>query len=99
MERPLPWLKRVFDMVDTDLLVDLDLSSLRRECSPAKYTACRSHQAKGDVTNLYKCLYCSRQKYSKSRGTDTRVRIRCECGGNHHDNKLRIHARWIPVDL
>merc|ERR1711934_51902 len=42
----------------------------------------------------YKCGYCGRLKTSLSTGQDGRVRIRCECGGKHKDDKPRMHAMW-----
>jgi len=43
----------------------------------------------------YECGYCSQFKVSTSSGADGRVRIRCECGGKHRDNKPRMHAKWV----
>merc|ERR1711934_351127 len=45
----------------------------------------------------YRCGYCGTIKKSSSQCADGRVRIRCECGGQHQDNHLRMHATWIPV--
>ena len=42
----------------------------------------------------YVCGYCSRVKKSTSKSSDCRVRIRCECGGQQQDNRLRMHATW-----
>lgn len=46
------------------------------------------------VEQVYICGYCSRRKTSTSRCADGRVRIRCQCGGQHKDNKPRMHATW-----
>jgi len=45
-------------------------------------------------TRMYVCTYCQRHKTSSSRGQDGRVRIRCACGGKHHDDTPRMHAQW-----
>ena len=45
----------------------------------------------------YMCGYCNRIKTSNSRNSDHRVRIRCECGGQYQDNRLRMHATWSVV--
>ena len=45
----------------------------------------------------YVCGYCRRVKTSSSSCSDGRVRIRCECGGQHQDGKPRMHATWSPV--
>lgn len=43
------------------------------------------------------CGHCGRQKTSSSFCGDGRVRIRCECGGQHKDGVPRMHATWIPI--
>ena len=43
----------------------------------------------------YECGYCGQCKVSTSSRADGRVRIRCECGGKHRDNKARMHTKWI----
>ena len=47
-----------------------------------------------DVLKVYVCGYCGRHKTSISRCADGRVRIRCQCGGQHKDGKPRMHATW-----
>lgn len=49
------------------------------------------------VEMTYKCGYCGSIKKSSSQCADGRVRIRCECGGQHQDQRSRMHATWIPV--
>ena len=46
----------------------------------------------------YECGYCGERKVSTSTGGDGRVRIRCECGGKHGDQKARMHAKWTLVE-
>lgn len=46
----------------------------------------------------YICGYCKRHKSSASSNIDGRVRIRCECGGQHQDGKPRMHATWSLVE-
>eukprot|EP00658_Telonema_sp_P-2_P025112 TRINITY_DN20111_c0_g1_i8.p1 TRINITY_DN20111_c0_g1~~TRINITY_DN20111_c0_g1_i8.p1 ORF type:complete len:536 (-),score=48.17 TRINITY_DN20111_c0_g1_i8:309-1916(-) len=47
---------------------------------------------------VYKCCYCGANKLSASKNLrGTGVRIRCACGGRQADNKLRMHAMWLPV--
>jgi len=45
----------------------------------------------------FECGYCNSKKISMSTGRDGHVRIRCECGGKHGDNKTRMHAKWKAV--
>ena len=46
----------------------------------------------GEVRTEYQCNYCGCVRTSASAGSDGRVRIRCECGGRHRDQKSRMHA-------
>ena len=50
------------------------------------------------VTQIFICGYCDQRKASTSRSADERVRIRCKCGGQHQDGKLRMHATWTLVE-
>ena len=49
------------------------------------------------IEKQYKCRYCGRVKSSSSAPSDGRVRIKCLCGGQHRDNKPRVHANWTAV--
>jgi len=53
-------------------------------------------QSSGDLVRLckYVCGYCNRTKLSASIGHTGRIRIRCECGGKHHDSVPRMHGMW-----
>merc|ERR1712086_42467 len=46
----------------------------------------------------YKCGYCGVIKTSTSGISNTRTRIRCNCGGGQQDGQLRLHGKWFPVD-
>merc|ERR1711865_544387 len=61
-----------------------------------EYQRAKAHKGQG-VEQQFTCGYCKRVKTSSS-CSDGRVRIRCECGGQHLDNKPRMHATWTPVD-
>lgn len=61
------------------------------------YQRSKPHKARG-VEQKFICGYCKRVKSSTSSCSDGRVRIRCECGGQHSDGKPRMHATWTPVD-
>jgi len=63
-----------------------------------QYKRAKAHKGKG-VEAVYKCGYCGRLKTSSSSCSDGRVRIRCECGGQHQDQKPRMHATWSPICL
>jgi len=52
----------------------------------------------GQASQAYSCWYCGAKKVSASEGEDGRVRIRCECGGQHGDGIPRMHARWVPLE-
>jgi len=54
-------------------------------------------KADAEQYSEYECGYCSTRKVSTSAGSDGRVRIRCECGGKHCDNKPRMHAKWTQI--
>ena len=60
------------------------------------YKRSKAHKGRG-IEQDYICGYCRRRKTSASACADGRVRIRCECGGQHADNKPRMHATWSPV--
>lgn len=57
---------------------------------PAKKSKDNSGCSEGWID--YQCSYCGSIKTSTSAGADGRVRIRCECGGKHRDNRPRMHA-------
>ena len=42
----------------------------------------------------YICGYCDRGKTSMVRCVQGRVRLRCKCGGQQNDGKLRLHSNW-----
>jgi len=62
-----------------------------------EYQRAKAHKGRG-VEQQFTCGYCKRVKTSSSSCSDGRVRIRCECGGSHLDNKPRMHATWTPVE-
>ena len=55
------------------------------------------HKGRG-IEQKYICGYCKRIKKSTSFCSDGRVRIRCECGGQHLDGRSRMHATWTAVE-
>jgi len=61
------------------------------------YQRAKAHKGRGSEQD-YICSYCKKVKTSTSAGSDGRVRIRCECGGQRMDGKSRLHAAWVPVD-
>ena len=60
----------------------------------SKRTKANAPSGRG-LEQIYICGYCDRRKTSTSRCADGRVRIRCQCGGQHKDGKPRMHATWI----
>lgn len=68
---------------------------LRNEDS-YKYMKSRAHKAHG-IEHNYVCGYCGTERKSASACSDGRVRIRCSCGGQHEDGKVRMHAYWIML--
>merc|ERR1712166_291715 len=62
-----------------------------------EYKRAKGSQKGRGVEQEYICGYCSRKKTSTSQSSHGRVRIRCECGGQHLDGKPRMHATWTPV--
>ena len=46
------------------------------------------------LEQVYICGHCDQRKTSTARCADGHVRIRCKCGGQHKDGKLRMHATW-----
>jgi hypothetical protein len=61
-----------------------------------KLPAAKEKEDKSPAVMEFECGYCGGLKVSGSNGTDGRIRVRCECGGRHRDNKPRMHAKWIP---
>eukprot|EP00656_Telonema_subtile_P039478 TRINITY_DN44584_c0_g1_i1.p1 TRINITY_DN44584_c0_g1~~TRINITY_DN44584_c0_g1_i1.p1 ORF type:complete len:444 (-),score=37.20 TRINITY_DN44584_c0_g1_i1:280-1611(-) len=72
--------------------------SLSRVDQPHNYKRAKAHKGRG-IETQYRCGYCGRIKTSTSSCSDGRVRIRCECGGQHQDQKSRMHATWTPVSV
>eukprot|EP00656_Telonema_subtile_P041657 TRINITY_DN468_c0_g1_i2.p2 TRINITY_DN468_c0_g1~~TRINITY_DN468_c0_g1_i2.p2 ORF type:complete len:216 (+),score=43.41 TRINITY_DN468_c0_g1_i2:105-752(+) len=60
----------------------------------------QSMQQSPDLVRLrkYMCGYCNTVRVSASIGNTGRIRIRCDCGGKHHDNVPRMHGRWTPTE-
>jgi len=48
----------------------------------------------GSLRQDYVCGYCDRRKTSIVRCVVGRVRLRCKCGGQQADGKLRLHSTW-----
>ena len=65
--------------------------------STPTYHRAKAHKGRGCEQD-YICSYCKKVKTSTSAGSDGRVRIRCECGGQRMDGKSRLHAAWVAVD-
>eukprot|EP00656_Telonema_subtile_P032740 TRINITY_DN3599_c0_g1_i2.p1 TRINITY_DN3599_c0_g1~~TRINITY_DN3599_c0_g1_i2.p1 ORF type:complete len:376 (+),score=36.67 TRINITY_DN3599_c0_g1_i2:15-1142(+) len=60
------------------------------------YQRSKAHKGRGEEREFL-CGHCQRRKTSSSLCSDGRVRIRCECGGQHQDGVPRMHATWVTV--
>lgn len=71
----------------------------KRSRSTSDEQQCAYHPPKRmkDKVTRYQCGYCGSIKTSCSQSADGRVRIRCGCGGQHRDNRNRLHATWAVV--
>ena len=77
-----------FPMYHADAAIDAQYGSA--------FHRSKAHRGLG-AEQQYVCGHCNRHKTSTSSCSDGRVRIRCECGGQHHDGKARMHATWSSV--